>query len=50
MINKRYLIGKKLGQGRSKVFNVIEPNFLRGKLPQNFYHLILPVKISNSLG
>ena len=27
MINKRYIVSKKLGEGRSKVFNVIDTEF-----------------------
>lgn len=36
MINKRYLIGKKLGQGRSKVFNVIDTEFPEREVAAKF--------------
>ncbi len=43
MINKRYLIGKKLGQGRSKVFNVIDTEFPEREVAAKF----LPFNASN---
>ena len=36
MINKRYIIGKKLGQGRSKVFNVIDTEFPEREVAAKF--------------
>ena len=43
MINKRYILGKKLGQGRSKVFNVIDTEFPEREVAAKF----LPVASSD---
>lgn len=42
MINKRYLVSKKLGQGRSKVFSVIDTEFPEREVAAKF----LPIKSS----
>ena len=36
MINKRYIVGKKLGEGRSKVFNVIDTEFPEREVAAKF--------------
>jgi len=36
MINKRYIIGKKIGEGRSKVFNVIDTEFPEREVAAKF--------------
>ncbi|MEO8232442.1 MAG: protein kinase [Ignavibacteriota bacterium] len=43
MINKRYIISKKLGEGRSKVFSVIDTEFPEREVAAKF----LPVSASN---
>ncbi|MBK7631430.1 MAG: serine/threonine protein kinase [Ignavibacteriales bacterium] len=43
MINKRYIVSKKLGEGRSKVFNVIDTEFPEREVAAKF----LPVSASN---
>ena len=36
MINKRYIVSKKLGEGRSKVFNVIDTEFPEREVAAKF--------------
>ena len=36
MINKRYIVGKKLGEGRSKVFNIIDTEFPEREVAAKF--------------